>query len=235
MNPHLEYSQAIPGICDGRGIGVIDGARLIVIPEAVLRLRGAAGWTAADEDGMRKWLGSFLDWILTSRHGREADAARNNHGTWRDVQCVVYARFLGKNELAAAILKEAPRKRIASQIEADGRQPHETGRTKSWGYSVMNLRGLMILASCAEGSGTDLWHYETADGRGIRQALLYLAQHMESARPWPHANLGKADPDAALPLIAASSRVYPPDRIGTPLRARAQAAALRDWRTWSGW
>ena len=24
MNPHAEFAQAIPGICEGRGIGLID-------------------------------------------------------------------------------------------------------------------------------------------------------------------------------------------------------------------
>lgn len=28
MNPHLEYGQAIPGRCHGRGIGIIDTAQL---------------------------------------------------------------------------------------------------------------------------------------------------------------------------------------------------------------
>ncbi|WP_199616360.1 alginate lyase family protein [Paenibacillus alkalitolerans] len=40
MNPHLLYAQAIPGVCMGRGIGIIDTLHLIDVPASV-RFGGA--------------------------------------------------------------------------------------------------------------------------------------------------------------------------------------------------
>src|SRR5689334_10807130 len=51
MNPHLRFGQAIPGVTDGRGIGLIDTRNLSSVIDAVTLLRGAPGWSDADTEG----------------------------------------------------------------------------------------------------------------------------------------------------------------------------------------
>jgi hypothetical protein len=235
MNPHLEYAQGIPGICEGRGIGLIDGVGFLKIPIAVTQLRGAPDWAAEDEKNIKLWFSEYLDWILTSKKGREAGNAANNHGTWHDVQCVTYARYLGREDVARGILAKVAETRIAKHIAPDGSQPHEVARTKSWGYSVMNLNGLFRLARLAEVGGPDLWNYQSADGRGLRAAITYLTKYMDDATPWPHANLGKWEPHKALPLVLAASRIYPADTFPPGLILKAREKAKADWRPVGSW
>jgi hypothetical protein len=90
-------------------------------------------------------------------------------------------------------LEIAKTKRIASQIEPDGSQPHELARTKSLGYSTMNLRGFMQLANLGKKAGVDLWNFETADGRGIRKALDFLLPFASSEKKWEYQQLGNLE------------------------------------------
>src|SRR5262249_5884161 len=150
---------------------------------------GSKSWTSADQRDMEEWFAKFLQWMLESEHGRDEAAAKNNHGTYYDMQVASFALFLGKNELATDILKTAREKRIAVQIEPDGRQPLELARTKAWSYSVSNLAGLMSLATLGERVGVDLWNYRTADGRGIRQALDFLTPFALGESKWPYQQL----------------------------------------------
>ena len=229
MNPNLNYGQAIPGICEGRGVGIIDSSSLIVIPDAVLHLRGAPGWTEADERGMREWFAKFLDWLLTSKHGKDEDRADNNHGSWYDVQCVVFARFAGRDEVAAGILAAVPARRLASQIEPDGKQPHELARTKSWNYSMMNLRALMLLARLAESGGPDLWSYSSPDGRSIRAAITYLARYADADVAWPHKNISKINRGAIKPLVLEASRHYPGETFPAAAMPDEETRRTREW------
>src|SRR5206468_10167156 len=118
-----------------------------------------------------------LSWMRESRHGRDESASKNNHGTYYDVQASAYALFIGRDDIARQTLAAAREKRIAAQVEPDGRQPLELARTRSWGYSIMNTDGLVDLATLGEHVGVDLWHYQTRDGRSLRSALLYLAPY----------------------------------------------------------
>ena len=139
MNPNLEFSQAVLGENTGRSIGIIEGRNIAVVADAAGLLAGCIAWKPEDQLAFKAWLVKYFDWLQNSRHGREESNARNNHGTFYDVQAVELALVLGKTEVARNFCDTAITKRIAAQIEADGRQPLELERTASLSYSHFNL------------------------------------------------------------------------------------------------
>lgn len=208
MNPNLEFGQGIPGINTGRGIGLIETRGLTRVIDAIGLLSGSKAWTISNQRAMQAWFGEFLRWMQESKHGRDEAAAKNNHGTYYDVQIVSFALFLGNTDLARRVLREARTKRIALQIEPDGRQPLELERTRAWSYSVGNLDGLMQLARLGETVRIDLWNYKTADGRGIRKALEFLIPFALGDKKWTYQQLGNWPPQMLFPLIRRAAAHY---------------------------
>jgi len=208
MNPNLEYGQFIPGVNTGRGIGLIETRGLTRVVDAIGLLARSKALTESDERGLKDWFGKFLQWMLDSKNGREEAAAKNNHGTYYDVQVVSYALFVGRTDLAKQVLEQARNKRIAVQIEPDGRQPLELARTKAWGYSNGNLDGLMQLATLGEYLGVDLWNFRTGDGRGIRKALDFLVPIALGEGRWQYQELGGVRPESLFPLMRRAASVY---------------------------
>jgi hypothetical protein len=198
MNPNLEFGQGIPGINTGRGIGLIETRSFMSALDAVGLLAGSKAWSEADQEGMKLWIGQFLHWMRTSDKGKDEDAARNNHGTWYDLQVTDYALFLGDKQLAVETLERVKTRRIALQIEPDGRQPLELARTNAFSYSVGNLDGLMQLAWLGQHVGVDLWSYKTADGRCIRAALDYLLPYATGSKQWTYQQISGFHGDSLL-------------------------------------
>jgi len=240
MNPHLQYAQGIPGLTTGRGIGLIETRGLTRVVDAIGLLEGSKAWQEADQRGLEEWFSQFLQWMQESKNGRDEAAAKNNHGTYYDLQVASFALFVGKRDLAATVLQTAGPKRIGSQIEPDGRQSLELARTKAWSYSVGNLSGLMTLARLAENVSVDLWHFQTPDGRSIRKALDYLVPFALGEKKWPHQQLGGVSREALFPLIRKAALKYPEgpyrdmlmklpapeaDRRSTLLQAQPKATA----------
>ena len=212
MNPNLQFAQGIPGINTGRGIGLIETRGLTRVVDAIGLLAGSKSWTASDQRGMEDWFSRFLEWMLESKNGKDESAAKNNHGTYYDVQVVSFSLFLKKTELAREVLLTARSKRIAVQIEPDGRQPLELARTKAWGYSVGNLDGLMKLARLGENLGIDLWNYKTADGRSIHKALAFLLPFALGEK-WTYQQLGEWPPQQLFPLLRSAAQKYQDSEI----------------------
>jgi hypothetical protein len=193
MNPNLNFAQGIPGRMDGRGIGIIDwsGINKIISPIQILDAHGIL--PEATKTQLFDWFEEYLDWLLNSEYGRDEDDYFNNHGTWYDVQVVGIQMMLGKIEMAKTRLEQAKTKRIVSQIESDGSQPLELERTKSLGYSTMNLRGFLHLAFMGEKLGVGLWNFESEDGRSIQKALGFLLPFAQGEKKWEYQQLGDLD------------------------------------------
>jgi len=212
MNPNLQYAQAIPGVNTGRGIGLIETRGLTRVIDAIGLLEGSKALTDADKQGLRDWFSKFLTWMQESKNGKDESAAKNNHGSSYDVQTATYALFIGKKDLAKQIIETAKTKRIALQIEPDGRQPLELERTKAWSYSIMNLDELMQLATLGDVVGVDLWNYQTSDGRSIRRALEYLYPFAVGEK-WKYQQLGEWKPQELYPLMRRAAVKYRDDKF----------------------
>lgn len=184
MNPNLRHAQMIRGKDTGRSGGIIDLYRLPALLDDVRLLRGAPGWTDADEEELRAWCRDYLTWLRTSEAGREEADAENNHGSWYDVQAAALALFVGDRAQATEILERTKTKRIATQIEPDGRQPFELRRTLTIDYTLFNLEALFTCARLGEHVGLDLWSFRTPDGRGLRPALDWMLPYALGEKPW---------------------------------------------------
>lgn len=209
MNPHLEYGQAIPGINNGRCIGIIDTAAWALMLDTVELLQDSPAWTQTDHQALQKWFGDYLRWLTDSKLGQEEESQKNNHGTWYDVQVARFALFANRPDVAMRMIEKAKTHRIPEQIEPDGRMPHELARTKAFTYSTFNLRAFFYLARMGDRVGIDLWQHSTSDGRTLKKALDFLAPYADPSARWPYEQIGDEDYRATLqPLLRMAASAY---------------------------
>ncbi|WP_446040008.1 alginate lyase family protein [Streptomyces sp. SID1121] len=191
MNPNLNHGQFIPCKYDGRAIGIIDFSQQFssVLDALAILDTGAPGWTKRDRDGMRAWNKDFLGWLVNSPFGKEESAAKNNHGTFMDLQVASLALATGDKALARTTVLDSRARRIDPQIAADGSQPQELARTRSWHYSTFDLVAYTRLAAIGKQVGVDLWAHQGPQGQSLFKAVDYLLPAATGAAAWPHPEL----------------------------------------------
>ena len=205
MNPNLNYTQFIPCLLSGRGIGIIDFSEQFtdVIDAAAILDTGAPSWTGADHAAMQSWYAPFLTWLRTSSNGASEAAQTNNHGSFFDQLEAALAVATGQPDLARAVVTGAEAKRLDVQLAGNGTQPLEITRTRSWHYSNFNLLALTRLAMIGRHVGVDLWHYTTPSGGGILKSVDCLIPAATGAAAWPYPELN-FQPFAALDILHAA-------------------------------
>jgi hypothetical protein len=213
MNPNLKYAQAIRGLNDGRGTGIIDTRAFAEIVDGLAMLSGSTAWTLADDTALHGWMTDYFTWLTTSDNGKDEAAAKNNHGNWYDVQAAAIASYLGDTQFVRTIAETAKKKRIDLQIEPSGAQPLEEARTSSFSYSTFSLEALMKLAAIARPTGVDLWSYTSPRGGSIRRAVDYLMPFALKPSEWKHQTISGFKPmnlrnDLLLAAVAYKSPVY---------------------------
>ena len=228
MTPHFRFAQAVPGVNDGRGTGILEARGLADAADAAILLVGSKHWSAADQQALLAWGSAYFEWLTTSKNGQDEHAAKNNHGTWYDVQAVKWALVLGRMDKAKELCIAAGPGRIGVQVEPDGKQPLELVRTASFSYSCFNLLALSTLAGLSEHAGVDLWHHKTADGRSIRTALDFLVPYLgKNPKPWTLQQIHESKPDEVLPVLRAAGIAYRDEHYESLLKEYADSSTKR--------
>ena len=187
MNPHLLYAQAIPGICTGRGIGLIDTLHLIDIPVAIKVLEQSPHLTKDILSGLKEWFTSYLTWMTTHEYGLEEMNAKNNHGVCWLVQVAVFARFANNHDLLHFCRERYKNVILPDQMAKDGSFPLELVRTKPYSYSIFVLDNMVTLCQVLSTEEENLWEFELEDKRSIKKGLEFLYPYLEDKSKWPYA------------------------------------------------
>ncbi len=208
MAPNFNYAQYVPGVNDGRGTGIIESRALANIPDALAMMADSKSITDNTRAGVKQWFSEYLKWLLTSKNGNDERGAKNNHGTFYDMQVADFALFCGEDNVAREAIQNRTIARMDVQFTTDGKQPLELERTKSWGYSNMNLSGWCMLATLADHLDIDLWHTEK-DGRGIKKCIEWLMPYILKQKVWPYKQIEPMGYSEMLDICSLAEGKYP--------------------------
>ncbi len=187
MNPNLRYAQHIPGAYDGRCYGVIDAYSFVEMLDGVQLLEKSRSFTAKDSKQLKAWFSQLLKWLLTHPQAIEESNQKNNHATAYDVQVAAYALYTGNKKVFEDVLEKFPARRIATQIEPDGKQPYELRRTLAFGYSQYNLNHIIDFMLMVKHQGKDIHPYCVIGNHSFFKAMDFMAPYMgKSVKEWPY-------------------------------------------------
>ena len=187
MNANLEYAQAIFGVSKGRGTGIIDTLHLVEVVRAARVLEAAGGISAADVEPVRAWFAAYVDWMATSKNGKDEQAEKNNHGTCWVLQAAEFSQFAHRADLTALCLDRFKTVIVPNQIAKDGSLPLELARTKPYSYSLFDTDVLCGICQLLSTRADDLWQFKGPNGKGVADAVAFLFPYIADKSKWPFA------------------------------------------------
>jgi len=185
MNPNLQYAQAIHGITTGRGTGIIDTIHLVEVARAIAVLKDSSALSMTELGAIEQWFKDYLTWMTTSKNGTDERDAKNNHTTCWVMQVAAFAHLVGDQNLLAYCRERFKSIIVPNQIAANGSFPEELRRTKPYGYELFNLEAMATVCQVLSTPEDNLFSFQTADGRGFRKAMEYMAPFIADKKSWP--------------------------------------------------
>ena len=213
MNPHLEYAQAIRGVNNGRGAGIIDGRALIRAIQGMEFLAESGMWDPKDHLAVHKWFEEYLHWLTHSKNAEDEKRAGNNHASWWTAQVSAVASFVenpGELQLAFNYYQGQI---LPRQIKADGSAPREEARTRSLWYSSFNLEAYTMVCRIAQVHGVNLWSVRAKSGATLETVIDYLEPYLADPKKWTKEQISEFSNDGLDFLAFAGMGLKKPEYV----------------------
>ncbi|MBS1497185.1 MAG: alginate lyase family protein [Bacteroidetes bacterium] len=207
MNPNLNYAQAIKGVNEGRGAGLIDARHFIKVIDAIGLMQDSKYWTKKNQTEMKIWFASFLQWMQTSKNGKSELHADNNHGVWYDALRLAIALYTNNNSAAKDIINNA-KNRLDMQLDDAGSFPKEMERTISLHYTCFVLQAFFNIAEMAGKLDVDFWNYTSPGGKSLKKAFDALSPYLLGNKNWEGQQIKDFDKTDAYPLLLDGANKY---------------------------
>jgi hypothetical protein len=186
MNPNLQYAQAIHGITTGRGTGIIDTLQLVDVVRGAGDIDNSGALTASDKRALRQWFSDYLDWMTTSKNGKQERDAKNNHASAWALQVAEFSVYTGNTGLQDYCRDRFKTVLIPGQMAGNGSFPRELARTKPFSYSLFNLEVLSGICQAISTDHDNLWTFQLSDGRSMAKAVAFMYPFMADKKTWPY-------------------------------------------------
>jgi len=179
MNPNLTYAQVIPGVDKDMGHppGIIFGRNFIYVLAGLSLLQESPAYTSDFQIKIKNWFSEYFIWLTTSEAGDIVDKMPNNHSIAYDEQLLAIALFTGDTISAKKIVSDFFPRRIAMQVEPDGRMPHELSRNRALGYSAFNIKNILEFCEMARDLNPNLFFEKTVDNKCIGKSIDFIAAY----------------------------------------------------------
>ena len=228
MNPHFEYAQAIRGVCNGRGIGIIDAKCLhqVIFALDLLREMKVENETTA---GMLAWCADMYHWLRTSKNGIDEKYHGNNHSIWYAALTMALARLLEDEEGFVSDC-EYFAEMMDKQLTEEGAFRDETTRTNAFTYCCFNLSGAASICEIAHFAGVDLWNRDFGGGKSMSATIRWIAPFFVSPYKWQFQQINGMVGDAPAAMLAASVRLSDEEGVAAAKRAMRARSSYDPYR-----
>ncbi|MBC7873067.1 MAG: alginate lyase family protein, partial [Ferruginibacter sp.] len=191
----------------GRGAGMIDVRHFVKVVDGIGLIQGSKYWTAADQQGMKKWFSDFLDWMQTSKNGMEELNAGNNHGAWYEALRLSLALYTNNKDLVKKSLLKA-QERLDQQMDDAGSFPKEMERTTSLHYTTFAMEAFFNIANMSDDAGTDLWNYTSPSGKSLKKGFDVLRPYLVKEKEWQGQQIKNFEYEEGYFLLAEAARRF---------------------------
>jgi hypothetical protein len=213
MNPNLEYAQSIPGLADGRGVGILEGRVLIRAIQGMEFLAQTGAWDVKEQAAVRRWFEEYLRWLTESENGQDEKRSGNNHASWWAAQTAAVATFVDNKPVQKMVFDYYRDRLLPRQVRPDGTSPREESTSRPLAYSAYNLEAFATICRIAQVQGVDLWSVKTRSGAGIANVIDYLQGYLADPRRWAKEQVSDTPADGPYFLAFAGIGLKKPEYV----------------------